>query len=343
MILWADGFDDYSTVSGFAGEYENFANTVMSISGAAGRRSGGALTMVNFADYVQKTLGGAYSELFVSVAMKPGPLSQAFMPVAFYNGATAMVTLRVNTDGSISALRGDQFGTVLGTSAAALIASNVYTHLQVRVVFNGSAGIVQVRLNGATTPSLSLTAQNTGGTSATSVRLSSAISWSGSQIYFDDFVVSDTSGSVANTWLGDVRVDSYLPSGNGDLSQMTGSDGNSTDNYALVNAAAPSASTYTQGAVVGNEDLYQVADIDHNPTTIYGVVATAAALKDDAGTRAIRLHAKSGTTDARSAADITLGTTRQRVATVFETDPNTSAGWTKAGFNGAQFGFEVTV
>ena len=47
---------------------------------------------------------------------------------------------------------------------------------------------------------------------------------------------------------------------------------------------------------------------------------------------------------AAEALDIAMPTLLgQPVATLFETDPNTGAAWTKAGVDAAQFGFEVTV
>lgn len=339
-ILWADSFDDWSNTSGIAGEYEAY-NTGGNnpLTAGAGRRGTNALTLNAFTAYAQKTLSAPSSELFVSVAHSPAGINGTAVLV-FMSGSTSMITLRMNADGSISVLRGALGSTVLGSSAAGLVSIGTYTHFQIRVVFSATVGVVQVRINGSTTPAINLSGQNTNGASANAVQLYAGGSGAS---HWDDFVISDTSGSIANTWLGDVRVDSYLPNGNGDLSQMVGSDGNSTDNYALVNAAAPSASSYVQSDVVGAEDLYQVANMAHDPSSVLGVLVTAAALKDDAGTRAIRLHAKSGTTDARSAADINLGTGRARVHTLFETDPNTSAAWTKSAIDAAQFGVEVTV
>lgn len=343
-ILWADGFDDWTIASGVAGEYELFSAGSMQMSSTLGRRGTGALRIVSFSDYLHKTLPATYPELFACVAFNPAAMPNAGTysnVLSFYSATTAMVSIRVNADGSISACRGTLTDTVLGTSAAGLVTSGVYTHFQIRVVFSSTVGVVQVRLNGATINALSLTAQNTGGATANGLRVYSGSS-SVTPLY-DDLVVSDTSGSIANSWPGDVRVDSYLPNGNGDLSQMTGADGDSINNYLQVQTAAPNATNYTQSATVGHEDLYAMADMTHNPVAILGAVCTASALKDDAGARSIRLHAKSGGTDSASAADIALGTSRARVHTVFETDPSTGVAWTKAGLNAAQFGFAVTV
>ncbi len=347
-ILWADGFEDwaYASATGAVGEYENhYINSGTGPAAGVGRRGGQGLSLVgNAMDYLTKTLPSTYTELFASFAWWNNAQTNYNAGIfSFTSGGSPILSLRRNPDGSLSALRNGTAagGTVIGTSAAGLIPANAYCHLQVRVVFSTSAGIVQVRMDGATTPILNLSSVNTGGANADGFTLSSG-GYNGMTYYYDDLVINDTSGSIANSWLGDVRVDTYFPNANGDLSQMTGSDGDSTNNYALVNAAAP-GSTYVQSQTVGHEDLYGFQDMTHTPAAIYGVIATGAVLKDDGGARAVRLHCKSGAVDARSAADITLSTTRKRATTVFETDPNTGAAWTRTSFNAAQFGYEVTV
>src|SRR5437764_673985 len=53
--------------------------------------------------------------------------------------------------------------------------------------------------------------------------------------YLDDLYVCDATGTTNNTFLGDVRVHTLVPSGNGTDSGLTGSDGNQVNNYQLVN------------------------------------------------------------------------------------------------------------
>lgn len=334
-IIWTDGFDDYTSLTG---EFSAFVG--MSIAASQGRRSGsGALFCSSFNAYAAMNLDAVYTELYLSFAFRPTELSTSGI-IGLLNAGVGSVALRLNADGSISAMRGTFSGTLLGTSAPGLVLANVYTHVQLRVVFSATVGVVQMRVNGSITNAINLTGQNT---NAGADRVSFLTGSSSNTMYWDDVVVCNTAGTIANSWPGDVRVDTYFPNASGDLSQMVGSDGNSTDNHLLVDAAAPNGTDYVQTDVLNNEDLYNVADITHTPTTIYGVMVTASARKDDAGTRAIRLHAKSGAVDQQSPSDIALGTTRARVMALYETDPNTGAPWTKSGFNAAQFGFRVSV
>ena len=338
-ILWADGFDDWTSTTG---EYGTISGTLAPSAGN-GRRSGAALLINNNGDYIQRALDSALTELFVSFAFRPTNTTAADV-LSLFSATTAQITVRVLADGSIEVRRGTSTGTVLGTSAAGLVGSGAFTHFQVRAVISDTVGVVQIRLNGSSSPAINLTSQDTNnGAAAVSVNnVRIGTSSTGSKVgYYDDLVIWDTTGSIANTWIGDTRVDSYFPNANGDSSQFVGSDGNSTDNYLLVDAAAPNGTDYVQSSTVGDKDLYGFGNMSHTPSSIYGVVVTASALKDDAGSRSIRLLAKSSSSEANSGADIALSTSRTRAIGVFETNPATSAAWTKSGVDGAQFGITV--
>jgi hypothetical protein len=341
-ILWADGFDDYDyDASGDAvlGEYESYGDVGLTVAAGSGRRGGAALRMTTNSDYAHKTLASTYAEIFLAVAINPNALGGDLL--VLYSGATAQLGLYIEADGSIVAKRGSAAsGTVLGSTSAGAVPTGSWTQLQLRAVISDSVGVVQIRLNGSTSYALNLSSQDTnngGGGTVNGVRLKGDTSVT---MLFDDFVIWDTTGSIANSWLGDVRVDTLMPNGNGDSSQFTGSDGNSTDNYALVDAASPNGTDYVQSDTVGHQDLYALGNLSHTPASIYGVVATAAALKDDAGAREMTLECKSSSTTSSSAAK-TLTTSRARYTHTFETDPATSAAWTSSGVNAAQVGVEV--
>ncbi len=332
-ILWADGFEDWTSVTG---EYETVDGTPTVV--AQGRRSGKAMQLG--ANAVQKTLPSALTEVFASIALQPTSSTTGDV-ISFNSASTIQIIIAGAADGSLGAYRG---ATLLGSTPGGSISAGSYTHIQVRVVISDTVGVVQIRLNGSTSPSLNLTGIDTNNGAAAvsvdSVKLGRRPAGASRAGYYDDFVIWDTSGSIANTWIGDTRVDSYFPNANGDSSQFVGSDGNSTDNYLLVDAAAPNGTDYVQSDVVSNKDLYQFGNLSHTPSSIFGVLATAAALKDDAGTRDVRLLVKTGTTEVEGATTA-LSTSRARITHLFETDPTTSAAWTKSGIDGAQFGIKV--
>lgn len=356
-LLWADGFDDYdydaaASTGAVAGEYETYSD---SGSGATnditvdvvGRRGSGALKIggTSSGSYAQKSLAAALTEIYVAMAVSPAA-SVATTLFSFFSGATCQVSVLTTAAGALEVRRGTATGTVIGTSASGLIPTGAFTQIQMRLTISDTTGVVQIRLNGSTSYALNLSAQDTNnGAAAVSVD-SVRLGYTGASAMttvttYDDFVIWDTTGSVMNTWVGDVRVDSYAPNGEGDTQNFTTSTGST--HYTLVDEASPDATDYVQSATLNDKELFAFADMTHTPTNIYGVVPTVAALKDDAGNRSIKLLAKSGGTEALSASDIALSTTRTRCIGVMETDPNTAAAWTKTAFNAAQFGVKVTV
>ncbi len=342
-VIWADGFEDYdygagSTAVVIAGEYDLSAGASSDIT-SNGRRGGNCITLNNSTGYFQKSLPAALTEVFTAFAFYRAGAGGGSV-CNMYSAATLQVSITVNSDGSVSVSRNV---TVLATSAAGLVPQNAFTQFQVRAVISDTVGVIQVRLNGSGSNAVSVTGADTNNGAA-------AVSVNGIQFKayavndrFDDVVIWDTAGSTANTWLGDVRVDSYFPNANGDSSQFVGSDGNSTDNYLLVDGASPNGTDYVQSSTVNDKDLYGFTNLSHTPSSIFGVLVAPSALKDDAGSRSIRMLAKSGGTEVDSGADVNLSTTRTRYLGLFETDPNTSAAWTKAGLDAAQFGVKVTV
>lgn len=97
--------------------------------------------------------------------------------------------------------------------------------------------------------------------------------------------------------------------------------------------------SYVVDSTPGDIDLYQFGTITSPGGSPNGVQVTAIADKDDAGTRSIRLLAKSGATTVDNGADLPLTqNTYAAYQNVFQTDPNTGAQWTAAGINAARFG-----
>src|SRR5688572_2169742 len=74
--------------------------------------------------------------------------------------------------------------------------------------------------------------------------------------YVDDLAVNDTTGSFQNSWCGEGKVIALRPNGDGDNSQWTGSDGNSTDNYLLVDETPPDSADYVQSNTNNQIDDY---------------------------------------------------------------------------------------
>jgi hypothetical protein len=160
---------------------------------------------------------------------------------------------------------------------------------------------------------------------------------------FDDLYILNTLGSVNNTFLGDVRVDKYLPNGNGNASELVNSAADSVNNYSYVDDATPDGdSTYVQSAVLNAKDTYLHEQMTHTPSSIFGIQISAQARKDDEGTRSLATVLRSGGANTDGDAQA-LTTSYVYYSHVHETDPATAVAWTKAGFNASEIGVKVAL
>lgn len=336
-LRFFDSFDHYAT----ADITQKWTSTTASptISAGNGRRSTQAVSFPGNSASISKVID-AQSTWIVGFSFRTSLLPSSIGAIiTFLDGGTNQVDVRVLTDGTIRATRN---GTTLATSSNALATNTTY-FMEVKVVINDTTGSIEVRVNGSSSGWINITGQdtkNTANATANSISLS-GLSATGITLYMDDVYICDGSGSTNNDFLGDVRVDCYMPSGNGNSSQLTGSDGNSTDNYALVDEALQNGDTdYVQSATSGQKDTYAFSDMSHTPASIFGTQLNMISKKDDSGTRSICSVVRSGGTDYDGDTQA-LGTTYSDYRQIRETDPATSAAWTRTNLNNAEFGVKV--
>lgn len=343
-LKYVDSFDHYVT----ADLTEKWTSLAASpaVNASAGRRGGGGLNCPNGTSVttnILKTLD-AQGTWIIGFAFKTSLLSgvTARSLCTLLDLGTAQVCVRLNADGTLSAMRGNSSGTVLGTTAFALSIGSFY-YIEIKVVIHDTTGTFEIKVDGGS--KLALTGQDTKSTAnatANAVQLGTDGSATISVTHtYDDLYICDGAGSVNNSFLGDCRVDYYAPNGNGNSSQLDGSDGNQVDNYLLVDDTTPDDdTTYVQSADVGDKDTYTCADMTHTPSSIFGIQVLANAKKDDAGARSLKTVTRSGTTDFDGATQA-LSTSYLYYSDIREVDPNTSAAWTKANLNAAEHGVGV--
>jgi len=337
-LRFADSFDYYATAD-ITKKWTATDGTAPTIQSGAGRRGSQCLRIPNAASSVSKALD-AHASWVIAFAFNPGSLPSSAVRIAVaFDAATEHLRLRLNTDGTVSVLRGGS--TVLSTSAVSINFGS-YGFLEWKFTINDTTGSYDVRYNGVSITSGSgVDTRNGGNATVNLIQLRSSAETSGSNWDIDDLCICDGAGSVNNDFLGDVRVDYYLPSGNGNSSQLAGSDGNSTDNYALVDEALQNGDTdYVQSATVNQKDTYAFSDMAHTPTDIFAVQINMVARKDDSGTRSICAVTRSGGSDTDGATQA-LSTSYLSLREILETDPNTAAAWTRTNFNNAEFGAKV--
>jgi hypothetical protein len=340
-LRFMDSFDYYA--SGDIMEKWVPTGTV-GISAGNGRRGTASLRAPNGSSgssYVVVTLD-AQGTWIVGAAFKYNTLPNFQRAIiSLLDGTTEQMGLTLNLDGTLSARRGGQGGTILGTTGVSL-SSGVWYYLEFKVTIHDSTGAVQIKVDGDS--KLSLTGQDTKQTSnATANRI--LVGADGGLLValtydWDDLYICDGQGSSNNDVLGDCRVDCLLPNADGSNSQFTPSSG--SDHYAMADDSSPDDdSTYLSDATAGHRDTWNVQNLTALVSpSIKGIQVNITAKKDDAGSRQLKPVIKSGATTQAGTAQ-SVGVDYRQFSQVFENDPNTSAAWTEAGVNAAEFGAEV--
>lgn len=160
---------------------------------------------------------------------------------------------------------------------------------------------------------------------------------------FDDIYVCDTTGLTNNTFLGPSRVETTLPDGDGNRTELTQLSG--LTNYEMVDdgSTPDDDTTYNSGSTVGNTDLYTFADLvgwGGTIDTVAGVRVVNHCRKVEAGQRTVRALARSNVTEVEGDAK-GVGVDFAYLDHIYETDPDGGGAWDETAFNAAEFGITI--
>jgi hypothetical protein len=176
----------------------------------------------------------------------------------------------------------------------------------------------------------------------------------------DDLAINDAAGSHENTWCGEGEVIVLRPNGNGDNSQWAGSDGNSTDNYLLVDETPPDSADYVQSNTSGQIDDYALeatpaamASDDIINVVHVGVYAAVDDITSADPNIVLRIKASaSGTVEESATLDCNSATYRAPAPfpanenyqlTLYDLPGGSTTPWTKADLDSAQVGIREDV
>lgn len=252
---------------------------------------------------------------------------------------TVHLSLGVSSTGEVWVRRGGGTGTELARSSAGVITAATWHHWEVRATIADAGGRVEVWIDGTQRINFTGDTKNAGTkTVVDGIRWGRTAAASGGS---DGHLISDIVISNGTTPIGPTTVWRHLPNGNGNSSQLLGSDGNSTDNYLLVDEATPDGdTTYVSSATEGQLDLYALDDLPSGAWDVLAVQTALNAKTDDGGSKFLRPVIRSGGSNA-------VGTSRSLPASyashfqVFETNPVTTNPWTEAEVDALEVGPEV--
>jgi hypothetical protein len=356
-LLFMDSFDHYATAdltTKWTAIALNGSGAALTIDPASGRRSSAGLkaTYSNagiVASNVSKTLVPADANFIIGCAFRTDIAPSATNGsgiLAVYDTGTAQLTLMLLSDFRLQVKRGDvSGGTVLATQASATLSANTFAYIEFKGLIHPTAGTIDVRVNGVSVISASsLNTRNTANATWTAVQVglqySSNPGVSANECEYDDLYVLDGTGSAPwNAFLGDCRVDARVPTAPGATTGWTPSAGS---NWQNVDDAAPNGDTdYNSAASTGVTDTFVVQDSPSVGATIYGIQHCLSVKKSDASICTVAPVVRHSAVD-YVGSDISPSTSYAFGLLAQQINPGTSAQWTEASFNAAEFGYKRT-
>lgn len=166
---------------------------------------------------------------------------------------------------------------------------------------------------------------------------------SGGTTIIDDLALNNTAGGADDSWCGDGRIVALTPNGNGTTNQWTGSDGNSTDNYLLVDERPSNNDTdYSENSTTGQRDMYTMTDWDESGSkSILRVWGECRAKDTVAEGGQIKVGLRTESTVYLSAAKSLLTSYTQIKGDEYKTNPNTATAWTNTQADAVEFVVET--
>jgi hypothetical protein len=331
-LLYMDGFD----LNDRTYRYANAGNAV-----ATGRLGTGRCIQVNSTGNISTITFPAANEVVCGVAMNTA-LNRGSISFRGDAAATGHIAVVAYTDGSVAIRRGTAgSGTTIASLPAGSLAPNAWHYIEAKVTISDTVGEVEVRANGGPVPILTFTGDTkNGGTANTIDGILLEVNGTTSMQY-DDLYILDTTGAAPNNdFLGDVKIVLLEPSGNGNYSQLTGSDADSVDNYLLVDDAASVATAdYVAGATAALKDSYAMDDLS-GVATVFAIQELAIVQKSDAGAASMKQLLRRAGTDYTTVA-AGLSTSWSELRNIRATDPSTGNQWTVSGVNAIEAGVET--
>lgn len=276
------------------------------------------------------------SKVGVHIGWRGQTIANMLALLAFRESGTAHVTFNFSATNRLQALRPG--ATHVGTR---VLLPDVWYGFEMYVEVHDTAGVIKAWIDGLLELDVSGVDTRNGGSGFVNELFWSS-SFAGQTARYDDLVIYDDQTTATTAPIGDIRVETPLPNANGSSSQLVGSDGNSTDNYLLVDETPPNGDTdYVESSTVGDKDTYNMGALAVTSGTILAVQARLYARKTDAGARQVTpVYRLSGGTEADGTTQNLASSYTSIIDTPQETKPGGGA-WSIADVNGMEIGVKV--
>ena len=338
VCRFVDSFDYYSTSEIFR-KWTNLQLAITSIDTVNQRTGTGALRMAGTQSFVSLTIDDQASWVVGFAFRTSGFNDQAFF--IFVDDVVSQCVLRMNNDGTLEVLRGAS--SVSGGVSTATLTLNTYVYIEMKVTISNSiaADSCIVRVDGDDVINVDAGEDLQVSANATSDRFRLSNQVNSIEVLFDDLYIFDQTGSENNDFIGDAFVAAQFPDGNGTTNDFNGSDGNSVDNYLLVDENPTDDDvTYTESSTPGDIDLYTFDNITGS-ANIKAIQINNVTRKSDTGGRTMRSVTRPASTNFFGTSRAPSAASYFNEREILDQNPETSADWTKQNFNATEFGIEI--
>lgn len=347
-LQFIDGFSHYPNIMEKWDE-ENVAGAPgVVISPAVGRFSTGSLGLgpATIGEWVQKNLPTSVSTLVSGFAYKFVNNESAIIQWINNSGTPHLSFLLDGTDGSIKIYRGTTGGTLLASSAAAVLTSAVWQYVEIKAFVDNVNGFVEAKVAGVSVASATtVDTQDDASPLILNYRVTTGTVMTTEDINITDlYILDDTGAAPYNDYVGDVKVSVLRPEANGALNNFTPT-GAATNWEAVDDTLMDSDTTRVASGTINARDEYDVesfASLGLTVGTIFGVQVCNACKKTDAGTIGYKDNLTVGSTVFQSAEVFAPAGAYKITTDVHQINPDTSVAWTESTAEAALPGFTLT-
>ena len=338
VCRFIDSFDYYAT-SDMNRKYTSVGANSINTDSRTGPNSN---SYTNVSQFLNKGFSSLASWV-VGFAFKTSTLNGLIL--RFLDNSTVQVGLFLRNDGSLDVLRTGSTAVAGGRSDPIIRIDNwYYIEMKVTIANSIAANSCIVRVNEKVMLIVDAgeDLQQTTNATANVIQTPGLVPSVLDDLYIFDQTDGPGTNPVNNDFAGDVKVTAHWPNGNGTTNNFVGSDGNSVDNYLLVDEAlTDDDSTYTESSTPGEIDLYTFDDLATTPDVIHAVQINGIMRKTDAGSRTVRTVIRPASTNFFGINRAPSVASYINEEEIYDEDPETGLAWTESGFNATEFGIEI--
>jgi hypothetical protein len=362
-LLWCEGFDGISSSTNAASNteteaYLNMHYSAVTSSGAGaelfdGWHGGKCLSLGPDSsasnNYIRKTVTESTTLIF-GLAISNGEwggsssasiLNDKFATVRHAGDGVEHLIFSVQDHRHIRVTRGSTF---LGIAYNVFRPGSFY-YFEAKVTIHNSTGSVVLRSNGQQVLNLTNIDTKNGGTAdaADTVEIrgiDGETSIDRGNTLFDDWYIADGTGSNNNDFIGPLKIETLLPDGVGNASDLTPLSGTNFSNVDEIEI--DDDTTYVSSATITDKDTHTMSALTDIDGSIFGMTISSICRVEDVTTHGLTNVVRRSTSESSGANPTVSSTSYVVVSDIFEQDPAAGPGaWTVTNVNAMEAGYEV--